>query len=129
MMTPTKDSVTSKDIASHIEAMEKAAYQRGWDAAITAITAAAGQLTSPAPAKPAKKPQEAKSSNGVSTSDRGWLTKLVQDYIKGEPGKTRREVAAGLREQNPDINEESVKTSIKRLVKARKVQDQGGMLY
>jgi hypothetical protein len=129
MKTPNKDSVTSKDIASHIEAMENAAYQRGWDAAIAAITSAANRMQSSAPAKLAKNPLNPKISNGEPAPDRGWLTKLVQEFIKSHQGKTRREVAEGLHAQNPAVNEESVKTAIKRLVRAEKVEDKSGKLY
>lgn len=129
IMTPDKNTITSKDIASHIEAMEKVAYKRGWDDAIRAMTAAAEKLQVSSPVKEAKKPAAPKGDSGSAATDRGWLTRLVQGYIKAEPGKTRREVAEGLRSQNPDINEESVKTSIKRLVKADKVEDKDGKLY
>jgi hypothetical protein len=126
-MSRTNNSITSEDIAVQVKAMEVAAYQRGWKDAIEAIKETVSQsqqfARNAALAEELAKPPAHSQKKNVAVTD------TLYRYIKANPGRSRAEVRQALLAQNVTDSDESLKTSIRRLLRSKRIREEDGKIY
>lgn len=117
------------EIARIIAEAEKAAYLRGWNEAVAAMSAAAEHFRTPdivagvADARPAP---ERNSSRGRPSSN---AMRVVEDTITAMPGMAGVEVVRAAQRIDPSLKERTVRTCLRRLRLSKVIWQRSGLWY
>jgi hypothetical protein len=113
------------EIARIIAEAERAAYQRGWSDAVTAMAAAAAQLRIPNIVSDASRtnlpPRPGRPASNVM--------KIVSDAIASNPGMTGVDVVKAAQMVDGTIKERTVRTCLRRLRLAKAIWKRNGLWY
>jgi len=118
------------EIARIIADAEAAAYQRGWNDAVVAITDAAEQRRAPnivqnaMPASPMAEQPPARPGRPASNTVR-----IVSNIISKRPGMSGVEIVKAAQAVDGSIKERTVRTSLRRLRLAKVIWRRAGLWY
>lgn len=112
-----------------VKEIEDAAYQRGWQEAMNAVMSAAqGNNSSTVIQAPVKRRKGFKASRRGKSAREGSVPAKTIEFIEKNPGLTGAEVVAGLQENDPSINERTVRTAFNRL-RGKTIENRNGRWY
>lgn len=116
-------------IESAVKELEDAAYKRGFQDAMNAILSAA---VSKAEIAANMLSEKAKNAPRIRIQNNGTEKKSVQErtieFIRENPGRTGAEVVSGLQNDDPSVNERTVRTAFNRL-RGKEIENKNGKWY